>query len=58
MEAETGKPTLAETTTIPVNGTIGSGPTGNGNRIEDVSEMDRQYLDKMEDEYAKREGGA
>ncbi|KIW01714.1 uncharacterized protein PV09_06891 [Verruconis gallopava] len=27
-------------------------------RIEDVSEADREYLERMEDEYAKREGGA
>jgi len=33
--------------------------SGNG-RVEDVteSEADRQYREKMEDEYAKREGGA
>jgi len=27
-------------------------------RIEDVSEADREYVERMEDEYAKREGGA
>lgn len=32
---------------------------GNGHRqIEDVSDADRQYLERMEYEYAKREGGA
>lgn len=29
-----------------------------GPRIEDVTETDREYLEKMEEEYAKREGGA
>jgi hypothetical protein len=27
-------------------------------RIEDVGEADKEYLERMEDEYAKREGGA
>jgi hypothetical protein len=27
-------------------------------RIEDVTDADRQYLERMEDEYAKREGGS
>jgi hypothetical protein len=27
-------------------------------KIEDVSEGDREYEERMEDEYAKREGGA
>lgn len=39
-----GKPMLAQ-------------PQGQG-RIEDVSEADQEYLERMEDEYAKREGGA
>ncbi|KAK3059926.1 hypothetical protein LTS18_009745 [Coniosporium uncinatum] len=43
-------------------GAAGSGRTiGNGNgRVEDVteSEADRVYREKMENEYAKREGGA
>lgn len=46
--------------------TLGNGGTrgyGNaGRRIEDVSddqkERDRMYEERMEDEYAKREGGA
>ncbi|KAI0906775.1 hypothetical protein F4823DRAFT_605626 [Ustulina deusta] len=28
------------------------------NRITDVTDADRQYQERMEDEYAKREGGA
>lgn len=37
----------------------GTAGTGN-NRVEDVgeSEEDRQYRERMEEEYAKREGGA
>jgi hypothetical protein len=33
-------------------------PHGETGRIEDVSEADGKYEEKMEDEYAKREGGA
>ena len=61
---ETGQPTLTETREIPVQGRVG---TSNGadtsRRMEDVTdseqaERDRQYEERMEDEYAKREGGA
>lgn len=34
------------------------GADGGNRQIEDVSDADRQYLERMEDEYAKREGGA
>jgi hypothetical protein len=34
------------------------GRGGEGGRIEEASEADREYEEKMEDEYAKREGGA
>lgn len=36
---------------------IGDQPATSG-RIEEVSEADKEYLSRMEDEYAKREGGA
>jgi len=36
---------------------IGEQPATSG-RIEDVSEADKEYSERMEDEYAKREGGA
>jgi hypothetical protein len=36
---------------------IGEQPATSG-RIEDVSEADKEYLSRIEDEYAKREGGA
>ncbi len=29
-----------------------------GERIEDVTDADREYEERIEDEYAKREGGA
>ncbi|KAJ9606948.1 hypothetical protein H2200_008959 [Cladophialophora chaetospira] len=59
---ETGKPTLQDETYIPPGGRqIGSSQNSAG-RIEDVSdeqkERDREYEERMEDEYAKREGGA
>lgn len=34
------------------------GGLGNSRRIEDVTDADKAYEEKMEDEYAKREGGA
>ncbi|KAI0522042.1 hypothetical protein F5B22DRAFT_592617 [Xylaria bambusicola] len=32
--------------------------SGSQNRITDVTDVDRQYLERMGEEYAKREGGA
>lgn len=65
---ETGKPTLVESTDVPggsggsVGGLGGSGGSVGSGRIEDVSEeqaaRDREYEERMEEEYAKREGGA
>ena len=57
---ESGQPAVTETTHLPtattnaqqVEGTDGS------RRIEDVTDADREYEGRMEDEYAKREGGA
>ncbi len=31
---------------------------GSERRIEDVTDADREYEERIEDEYAKREGGA
>ena len=31
---------------------------GSERRIEDVTDADREYEEKMEEEYAKRDGGA
>ena len=57
---ESGQPAVSETTRLPaattsaqqVEGTDGS------RRIEDVTDADEEYEERMEDEYAKREGGA
>ncbi|KAL9598260.1 MAG: hypothetical protein Q9219_004619 [cf. Caloplaca sp. 3 TL-2023] len=56
---EAGQPAVSETTRLPASGTeaLGSG-ADSGRRIEDVTDADREYEERMEDEYAKREGGA
>lgn len=68
---ETGRDTIEERHEIPA-GTIANDNTGagdvrdTGRRIEDVTdreeieqmERDKKYLEAMEEEYAKREGGA
>ncbi|KAL8667089.1 MAG: hypothetical protein Q9202_001011 [Teloschistes flavicans] len=56
---EAGQPAVSETTRIPAGGAqaVGGGPDS-GRRIEDVTDADREYEEKIEDEYAKREGGA
>lgn len=36
----------------------GASGADTGRRIEDVSDADRKYEEAIEDEYAKREGGA
>jgi len=68
MQQESGKPTVHDESYIPPGGRrVESAPnSGNGRRIEDVTDQDqqsqadrdRQYEERMEDEYAKREGGA
>ncbi|KAL8642417.1 MAG: hypothetical protein Q9228_000885 [Teloschistes exilis] len=56
---EAGQPAVSETTRIPAGGAQAlSGGTDSGRRIEDVTDADREYEEKIEDEYAKREGGA
>ena len=53
---ESGRPMVEETTIIPAK----ERSEGQG-RIEDVTgqeERDREYLERMEEEYAKREGSA
>ncbi len=56
---QAGQPAVTSTSRYSANGTqqVGGG-LGNERRIEDVTDADREYEDKMEDEYAKREGGA
>lgn len=53
---------IEERTQVPAGGQIESGMS-NQNRIQDVTdeeqkEKDKLYEERMEDEYAKREGGA
>jgi hypothetical protein len=55
---QAGQPAVTSTARYPANGTQQVGGLGNERRIEDVTDADREYEDKMEDEYAKREGGA
>ena len=56
---ESGQPAISETTRLPAGGTAAvGGGADNGRRIEDVTDADREYEERMEDEYAKREGGA
>ena len=58
---EAGKPKVTETTRVPAGREVEGERTGQA-RIEDVTDQDdeasAQYEDRMEDEYAKREGGA
>jgi len=60
----TGNPTLEETSYFPPGGgRIGergeeSTAATSGRKIEEVSDAGREYEERMEDEYAKREGGA
>ena len=58
---EAGKPVVNETTRVPAGRQVEGEGSGQG-RIEDVTEADeqasKQYEERMEDEYAKREGGA
>jgi len=56
---QAGQPAVTSTSKYSANSTqqVGGG-LGNERRIEDVTDADREYEDKMEDEYAKREGGA
>ena len=60
-----GGPIYQETSSLPTNRTLQDTPAGGQGRIEDVSAMDeeqakrdKEYEERMEDEYAKREGGA
>jgi hypothetical protein len=59
---ESGKQPYQETTYTPAGGRLESSGAGAQGRIEDVTdeqaEKDREYEERMKDEYAKREGGA
>ncbi|KIY00604.1 uncharacterized protein Z520_03267 [Fonsecaea multimorphosa CBS 102226] len=69
LSEETGRAPRSEETYIPPRGGgrgIDRGTDGGAGRIEDVTDRDeddqaardRKYEERMEDEYAKREGGA
>lgn len=55
-----GEPPVEETKTYDSSGRQLEGSNDGSKRIEDVTqdENDRKYEEAMEDEYAKREGGA
>ena len=46
------------TTRLPANQNQQVEGRDGGRRIEDVTDADREYEERIEDEYAKREGGA
>ncbi|KAG8531009.1 uncharacterized protein KY384_004366 [Bacidia gigantensis] len=58
---EAGKPMVSETTNVPSGRHVG-GIGNDQRRIEDVTDdpaaADKKYEERIEDEYAKREGGA
>lgn len=56
----TGEPAYTETTRLPAGATRAqrAGGVDDSRRIEDVTDEDQAYEARMEDEYAKREGGA
>lgn len=55
-----GEQAKSETTRLPAHQNGNSQLEGRSGekRIEDVTDADREYEEKIEDEYAKREGGA
>lgn len=55
-----GEPAYSETTRLPAGATSSQQVQGadGSRRIEDVTDADREYVERMEDEYAKREGGS
>ena len=57
---EAGRAPVHETTRLPAGGSAAQQVAGleNSKRIEEISDKDREYEERMEDEYAKREGGA
>lgn len=53
-----GQPGDSGTKSYSAAGTAVEGGTDSGRKIEDVTDTNRLYEERMEDEYAKREGGA
>ena len=61
MYKEPGRPVVEQTTSYPAGSQLRAGGQNNAQgRIEDVSEQEanQRYEEAIEDEYAKREGGA
>ena len=53
-----GEQPTSETTRLPAYQNQQVEGKDSGRRIEDVTDADREYEERIEDEYAKREGGA
>jgi hypothetical protein len=47
-----------ETVNLDAQGKLIPGQSTERGRIEDASDADKEYSERMEDEYAKKEGGA
>ena len=61
MYKEPGRPVVEQTSSYPTGSRLSAGGRDNTQgRIEDVSEQEaaKRYEENIEDEYAKREGGA
>ncbi|KAL8675938.1 MAG: hypothetical protein Q9224_007347, partial [Gallowayella concinna] len=46
---EAGKPAVSESTQIPARGTVQGGGVDSSRRVEDVTDADRLYEERMED---------
>lgn len=55
---QAGQDPVTETTRLPAGGSQQVEAPNDSHRIEDVTDADREYEERIEDEYAKREGGA
>jgi hypothetical protein len=55
---EPGQAPSQETLRMDAQGKLIPGQSQEGGRIENASDADQRYLENVEDEYAKREGGA
>jgi hypothetical protein len=58
ISEQPGQLPTKETLQLDAQGKLVPGQVQKKNQIENVSDNDEKYLESMEDEYAKREGGA
>ncbi|KAI0018104.1 hypothetical protein F4780DRAFT_539881 [Xylariomycetidae sp. FL0641] len=58
MYKEPGQAPVYESSEQPSNRRVQGGGVSAQNRIEDVTDADKAYEERIQDEYAKREGGA